>query len=285
MEQSYAPTMKPLIGAVALLLAASACTASEDEASPASAECEPEAFDVVDEESLGEYSYSLSRPCPEDDERLATVIVLHTWPGTGWGMRTASDLDVLAEQEGFMAVYPNEPNQQWDADADGDDVAFLSDLIDTLVEQWSADADRIYVAGMSNGGDMALAASAGLGDKIAAIAPLVPSGTGSVYESVTALEEPLPMVALVGELDTEFLDAGMQGLELWFEAGGCSSDGVVEEAEGYTVESWTCGDGVTALLYTVDGGHQWFGSPTRDYPLWASQVMWDFFSAVEEQPR
>nr|WP_081687179.1 IucA/IucC family protein [Glycomyces tenuis] len=279
---SYAPMMRPLIGAAAalLLLAAGACT-DGGEPRPAAAECETGEFTVVDEEPLGEYAYSLSFPCPEGEAELATVIVLHGWPGSGWGMRTASNMDVLAEREGFMAVYPSEPNEQWDASADGDDASFLSDLIDTLVEHWSADPERIHLAGISNGGDMTLAASAVLSGEVAAIAPLVPAGTGGVYEAVEGLEAPVPMVALVGEDDSLYLESGMQGLELWFEAGGCSSDGVVEETEGYTAESWTCEGGVPALLYRVQGGHQWFGSPDRPEPVWASRAMWDFFAGLE----
>lgn len=276
----YAPTMRHLLSALALLIviAASACTG--EEAQPAAAECEPGEFTVVDKVALGDHSFSLSFPCPEDeDTALATVIVFHGMPGDGRGVRVSSNMDHLAEEAGFMAVYPSDPERQWDAEGEGDDIAFVADLIDELVEHWHADADRIYAAGFSNGGDMTLAVGANLPDKVAAIAPVVPSGTGDVVGAIGRMSEPVPMVAFIGEKDT--IASSEQALNPWIEHGECTSAGVTEEAEGYQAESLSCADGTPALMYTVDGGHEWFGSPEAPEPLWASQVIWDFFTGLE----
>jgi polyhydroxybutyrate depolymerase len=51
-----------------------------------------------------------------------------------------------------------------------DDVAFLNQMLDALALKYSLDARRIYVAGLEDGGFMALRAGCNLADRVAAIA-------------------------------------------------------------------------------------------------------------------
>src|SRR5258708_64260 len=98
----------------------------------------------------------------------ALVIALHGSMGTGEQARTyyGYDFDLLAEQQGFIAVYPQGYEGHWnDCRVRGpfaakretiDDVGFLHALVDRFVKDHNADRARVYVTGISNGGATAL---------------------------------------------------------------------------------------------------------------------------------
>jgi polyhydroxybutyrate depolymerase len=98
----------------------------------------------------------------------ALVIALHPSMGTAQGVREAFgyDFDRLADQRGFIVVYPQGYEGHWNdcklkgpfsaKREDIDDVGFLHALVDRLVKDHHADRSRVYVTGISNGGAMAL---------------------------------------------------------------------------------------------------------------------------------
>ncbi len=98
----------------------------------------------------------------------ALVIVLHGSMGSGEQARKSFgyDFDLLADREGFIAVYPQGFEGQWnDCRIKGpysaktehiDDVGFLHALVDRLASDHGVDRTRIYVTGVSNGGSMTL---------------------------------------------------------------------------------------------------------------------------------
>lgn len=98
----------------------------------------------------------------------ALVIVLHSSMGSGQQAREmfGYDFDVLADHHGFVVAYPNGVDGHWnEAKVQGpfaakqwkiDDVGFLQALVDQLVSRHGIDRSRVYVAGVSNGGSMAL---------------------------------------------------------------------------------------------------------------------------------
>lgn len=101
-------------------------------------------------------------------EKPALLLLLHGSRGNGERMRantTFYGFDVLAEREGFIAVYPDGYQQHWnDCRASAnyaanleniDDVGFLSTLVQLMAADHGVDLARVYVAGMSNGGHMA----------------------------------------------------------------------------------------------------------------------------------
>jgi polyhydroxybutyrate depolymerase len=269
--------MKRLLGATALLLALTACTADDPEAA-AALDCEPGRFTDVPEAALGDYTYTAAFQCPEADAPLPTVIVLHGMPSNGEMVRASSNMDTLAAEAGFLAVYPSNPANEWDAQADGEDAAFLADLIDELVAERGADPERIYLTGFSNGGDMTLAAAVGLGDRLAGAAAVVPAGTHDTLAQVEGLETPIPLAAFVGLSDPRI--EGQAVLEAWRAKAACAAP---EQTSGGDFErsSWTCADDVPMVEYQVDGGHVWFGAPGAADALWASSAIWDFFTALE----
>src|SRR4051812_23955052 len=98
----------------------------------------------------------------------AIVIALHGSMGSPGRARQmyGYDFDLLAEANGFIAVYPQGYEGHWnDCRVKGpfaakvenvDDVGFLHALVDRLVKDHGADSSRVYVTGVSNGGAMTL---------------------------------------------------------------------------------------------------------------------------------
>lgn len=97
----------------------------------------------------------------------ALVLVMHGSLGDGAQMREAAryGFDVLAERNGFIAVYPDGYQQHWNDCRGGadyaanleniDDVGFLRALVQRMVEVQGVDPQRIFATGLSNGGHMA----------------------------------------------------------------------------------------------------------------------------------
>ena len=97
----------------------------------------------------------------------ALVFVLHGSLRSGESMRrsTGYRFDELAEQYGFVVIYPDGIENHWNdcrgsADyaaniLDVDDASFFSAMINTAESQWNVDPSAIFVTGISNGGHMA----------------------------------------------------------------------------------------------------------------------------------
>ncbi len=126
-------------------------------------------------------TYIVHLPSATRDTPLPLVIVLHGGGGTGAGMQTLTrgGWNALADREGFVVVYPDGIEKQWN---DGrqlaqaramrenvDDVGFLAALIDDLARTLNVDRRRVYATGISNGGMMSQRLACELSDQIAAI--------------------------------------------------------------------------------------------------------------------
>jgi polyhydroxybutyrate depolymerase len=110
-----------------------------------------------------ERTYSVYMPDAAAGEALPVVVALHGRPGSGAGMARMSGLSAVAEEEGFIAVYPDGLNGEWkyfggilddESLNTPDDVAFLKALVDDLTARFEIDAERVYLIGFSNGGFM-----------------------------------------------------------------------------------------------------------------------------------
>ncbi len=106
------------------------------------------------------------------------VFLLHGGGSTAAEMRRYTAFDDLAEEAGIVAVYPQGLDKDWNA-ASGEEDRFLLRLADDLAARGLVDRRRIYIAGISNGGIMALQMACSHADRIAGIAVIaasLPSG-------------------------------------------------------------------------------------------------------------
>jgi polyhydroxybutyrate depolymerase len=244
-------------------------------------------------------SYDPSRPAP-------LVISMH---GAGlWGaaQRETSQWNDLADNQGFIVVYPSGIGGKgvriWRAEPGPDlmkDVRFISELIDTLEVHYNVDATRIYANGLSNGGGMSFALSCTLSDRIAAVGMVAAAQT--LPWSWCTDPRPVPMIAFHGTADPDVPYNGgatwISGRPFpstpkwaanWARRNRCVENPVESTmAPDVTRRAYTnCADDADVVLYTIQGGgHTWpggtplpkwfVGSTTRSID--ATSLMWSFF--------
>jgi polyhydroxybutyrate depolymerase len=264
-------------------------------------------------------SYLMHVPRNFDPSQPAAVVLAFHGGGTNAkSMVRFCGLSEMANQAGFLAVYPNgsgrNPNfLTWNVGnccghamrENVDDVGFLRVLLDDLVRVGPIDESRIFATGISNGGMMAYRLASELSDRIAAIASVAgPVGTDSCRAT-----RPVSVLHFHGTSDEfapynggrgkkSFSQADFRSVEssvrMWIEADGCPAQGAEtrlpdrnHDGTSVTKTEWGPGKARTeVVLYTIEGGgHTWPGRqpPTSFLGLStteidANEVMWEFFT-------
>ncbi len=101
------------------------------------------------------------------NEKPALVICLHGSGMNGKKMRqwTSYEMDVIADQRGFIVLYPDGYKGNWnDCRKDSphpaskenvDDVSFMESLVAKAANDYDINPEKVYIFGYSNGGQMA----------------------------------------------------------------------------------------------------------------------------------
>lgn len=255
--------------------------------------------------------FYLYPPGPGPGHPKPLVIVLHggSRAGDALRVRTGANLEALAHREGFLLAYPNGILNVWNDGRDTPfireqgrflavDVAFISALIDSLVEAGLADRRRVYVVGISNGGFMAFRLACEIGHRITAIAAIA----AAMPENLPANchpTRPIPVLMINGTEDRlvpwgggpvagTFQDRGTvlsvpASTDYWRKANGCAGEALVQDLEdrapgdGTTVRRhhWSnCKGGSSIRLYEiVGGGHVWPNVDLSDASPVAQRVL------------
>lgn len=217
------------------------------------------------------------------------LIALHGGTGSGDQFQRQSGFDDLAEQNGFIVVFPdgvglgrNEDRlRTWNggyccgtaAKQAVDDVGFIDQLIDAIAAEYDVDSTRIFAAGHSNGGIMAYRLACELADRIVAIGlqagslgvdPCEPSQPVSVLHLHGTADENHPIEG--GEGPKSIADVSFHSAAFSVEtiAAALSCDAQPSESTDaaspdLAITSWTqCSDGVEVRLVAVAGApHSW----------------------------
>lgn len=230
------------------------------------------------------------------------LIVLHGGGGRGQSMETLTrgGFNTLAERDGFLVVYPNGIDNQWNDGRDVpsstahredvDDVGFISQLIDHLGADYTLDYGRVYATGISNGGMMSYRLACELDERIVGIAAVAATMPLSYVETCQP-GYPLPVMIING---TEDPLVPYEGGEIGF--GRFSRDEVLSTDE--TVNFWltnnvcaaeptstivyddrpldntrarhlvyaACTDGMAVELYSIEGGGHTFPGGRQYFP-------------------
>jgi polyhydroxybutyrate depolymerase len=215
---------------------------------------------------------------PARPEPTPTVIMLHGAVNTaGWAAWRVGVAEAAAARS-FAAVFPQSIGPTWNdgrsrAAARADDMGFLRRLVVDLIEQGVARPDRIYVAGISNGGMMALRMVCDAADLLAGAGTVLanmPAETGADCHPA----RPVPVVMFNGTADQTVPYAGggvsplNQGGVVWgaertaeflADANRCSHEPEATDRllgrTSVTRIAWTgCGRNATVTLYRVNGG-------------------------------
>lgn len=244
-------------------------------------------------------SYDPSTPTP-------LVISFHgfaEWPAHQMQVSRWND---LADQEGFLVVYPSGTGfpLRWRITTDPDsatgslqDVTFISELIDHLQSQYNIDPQRIYANGLSNGAGMTFVLSCHLAERIAAVG-MVAGAYLYPWEACNP-SRPVPAIVFHGTADpiVPYLGGPSRTFHRPFPAVEDWVDTLARRREcaGQPLEIPPSGDvsgirygdcAADVVFYSIrGGGHAWPGG--EPLPEWitgpttqdidATRVMWEFF--------
>jgi polyhydroxybutyrate depolymerase len=278
------------------------------------ASADPDSVRTLNYDGL-QRTYILHIPPNYDGSRpTALVLSLHGGGGNAASQRRVSGFNRLADENGFIVVYPNGTGRLQDAlltwnggtccgyamTNNVDDVGFIRALVAELQNEFSLDPKRIYVTGISNGGIMAYRLACEASDLVAAIAPVA----GTLNYAPCQPTQPVSVIHFHGTEDTHLPYEGgvgpdsrvgvdfasvQESIEFWTAFNGCALQPQVIVFEDVQRQVWSgCEDGTAVELYTILGGrHAWPGS---DGPAWAggdepthtiaaSALIWEFFAA------
>jgi polyhydroxybutyrate depolymerase len=251
------------------------------------------------------------------------LLLLHPSTGDGSYMRASTfyEFDILAERAGFLAVYPDGFEQHWNDCRAGasysantlnvDDVGFLLALVETLARDYGADLTRVFVAGNSNGGQMAYRMAMEAPGSVAGIASIAaslpvqdnldcqPQGRAVATLVINGTDDPVNphqggRVEFLGSSRGEVLSSLDTAL-YWARLAGHAGEGAREvwpgrePNDGTSVEStsWSGSAGPPVQLLTVVGGGHTLPHPVYKLPrligptsnqLDGAGVIWSFFS-------
>ena len=235
------------------------------------------------------------------------VINMHGYGSNDGQQELYTQMDVVADANHFVVVYPNGVDSAWNVgwvgalDAGVNDVGFMSLIIDTMSQLYGIDLNRVYATGMSNGGFMSHKLACDLGNRIAAIA----SVAGTFSDSMNTTCNPsrkMPVMQIHGTLDPTVPYGGFAGgigveatINKWLGYDQCTAtNDTIMLANTSTTDNTTvqrityhtCGDSTEVVfLKVISGGHTWPGAALdippygyTNHDINASQEIWNFFN-------
>jgi poly(3-hydroxybutyrate) depolymerase len=100
-------------------------------------------------------------PSTAKEVNSPAIIAFHGYESNANAMRYLISPDLLAQEYGFVLVYPQGINNNWSVGtgndsimSDGDDFEFISQMIDILIFKYKINKDEIFSMGFSEGAQM-----------------------------------------------------------------------------------------------------------------------------------
>ena len=234
------------------------------------------------------------------------VFNFHGYGSNALEQMNYGDLRSQADIDGFILIHPEGlddifGSSYWNiggwSRSEHDDVEFIQNTINLLMDKYSINADKIYSTGMSNGGFFSFHLACNLSASFAAIASITGSMSYETFDNCSA-RKPTPTLQIHGSFDAvvpyKGLDSTMKPIldvmEYWKENNGCDDYILSEPSILPSTSSWTktylydnCLNGTQNIhLYVQGAGHIWPGSVYEAIsdPN-TSQRVWDFFSKYD----
>ena len=257
------------------------------------------------------------------------VMMLHGGGGSSENVIESTGWAELGEQQRIVTVFPNgtpadesRPQsfsrnpQTWNSGATEslssgprsaaakkiDDVGFLTKLIERVCRQLKIDPRRIYVAGHSNGAQMAYLFGSEQQNRVAAVGVMA----GHSYARREKVESPVSLLQIVGDQDpftpmgggkagilgrTATVAPALEAPQRWAKSLGIFEEAKIErDDDTSTVRSWgPAASGAEVRSIVVKGhGHAYLSRQDRFHPailfgptvnsINATETMWEFFT-------
>lgn len=239
-------------------------------------------------------SYTLHLPATSPAGALPLVVVLHGGAGSGAGAAKMTGFDALADDSGFLVVYPDGTDRDrplmhamgkpgfltWNAGSccgyaqghDIDDVGFIRAVVADVQKQHAVDAKRIYATGISNGGMLSYRLACEASDLFAAIGPVAgiieipdckPVHPVAVIDFQGTDDQNVPLAGGIGKKEVgkkEDRKPVQDSIDFWVKQDGCSVTVKSEHPDIHLTNYGGCTDGTAVDYYVVQGGgHAWPG--------------------------
>ena len=242
-------------------------------------------------------TYYLHTPA-SPSQPLPLVVALHGSGMQGKQMADKTALSKLADQAGFVVVYPDGLKQKWNVSGKDpeDNVAFVHALIEQVQKVRSIDPQRIYVVGLSNGGILAQKLACEAPDDIAAIATVAAS-LPIQFSSRCQTKKPIPLLMVNGTADAIVPWQGGEApnirvgrdlaippiptvINFWKQHNKCSAPPKVEQVSNVVevTDYQSCQANSEVMLVALKGaGHVWAGGGYGKSPFGdTTQSVWQF---------
>ena len=249
-----------------------------------------------------------------ESSTVPLVVDIHGGDDDMYQQRWTSDFANISIEQGFIVAYPQGHNNLWNMGwnpitcsvgivcPEEDDVGFILQMVDTIMQNHSIDKSRIYLTGWSLGCGMTQRLAVEASEVFAA------AGCMAMYRFVEAPSDylPIPFMEVHGLLDEIIQYAttahsapifgpekgAMQNLESWADINGClgSIPEVVVSEIDYDIRGYTDCENETqvmlmTLFFAAHNPYEHDDPVTQPGRGWAnptgvpsSKIVWEFLS-------
>jgi polyhydroxybutyrate depolymerase len=227
---------------------------------------------------------------PINAKAVPVIIALHGGGGSAAQLRRSIKLSYPANQNGIAVVYPNAIDRNWNDGRlnrrgklvhRGDDLNFLTALVDQLIAKGIADPSRIVFTGISNGGMMSFKMACDSKVKIYGIVPVsanIPqplncAGVQTRLLHIVGTEDRfVPMAGgfVMGQARRGAVKSSADTISIFMDSNKCKSisgDYLSNNTEDGMKSSFAMGEGCNlspvAQIIVEGGGHAWAGSRSK----------------------
>ena len=240
------------------------------------------------------------------------VFVLHGYSGNALDIMEYSEMNEVADENGFAVCYPQGTADQYDNfffnvgyefqnNPTVDDVGFIVALAEYLQETYQLSTINTFSTGMSNGGDMSYMLACQASSTFRAIAPVAGMIMENIYQNCNS-ESPVPVFETHGtDDDVTLYEGDPNNNDGWGVYLGIPStiDFFVNQnnltdlsftelpnldtGDGSIIESYIYSSSISNnevwLYKVIGGGHDWPGA-WGNMDVNISEEIWDFFNKM-----